>query len=482
MNLAMVASLVGLVCLGLGAFMLAPMAVSLIYKEAAWKAFLDGAFISFLTGGALFWLFREKSGKELHHKEGLAIVGLSWLASGLIGAIPFLPLRRLQKLHRRVFRDGQRFHHHRSQHPHQRGGGGQGGSLLEGADPLAGGHGLYRAVIGHPALGGGGRHAALQGRGPQPHPGQLQPRITDTASVLWKVYAIMTLAETVLLMLGGLDWFDAICQSFATLATGGFSTKNASIAGFNSAYVDWVVTVFMILAGINFSLHFWLFRRKWTVWWRDEECRFYLFMTLAATLIIAVVMYFQANESVHDSLRLAAFQTATILTTTGFATTDYTLWPPMAVSVLLILMFVGGSAGSTGGGPKIMRIMVILKRSFVDLKKVSHPRLVAPVKLNGRAVSRDIVGAIWAFMGLYLAIWLGVSLALAVMGLDVVHAFTASIACLGNIGPGMGQVGPAGNYAALPDTAKWLLSVTMIVGRLELYTILALFIPEFWRK
>ena len=482
MNLAMVSSLVGLVCLGLGACMLAPMGVCLIYGEAAWKAFMGGAFISLIVGGALFWLFREKSGKELHHKEGLAIVGLSWLAAGFMGAIPFYLSGDFKSFTDAFFETASGFTTTGASILTNVEASGKGVLFWRALTHWLGGMGfivLSLAIL--PLVGVGGMQL-YKAEVPSPTPDRLQPRITDTAGVLWKVYALMTLAETVLLMFGGLNWFDATCQSFATMATGGFSTKNASIAGFNSPYVDWVVAIFMILAGINFSLHFWLFRGKWNVWWKDEECRFYLWLTMVSTLIIAVVMYFQANESVHDALRLAVFQTATILTTTGFATTDYTLWPHMAISVLLVLMFVGGCAGSTGGGPKIMRIMVILKRSFADLKKVSHPRLVAPVKLNGHAVSRDIVGAIWAFMGLYLAIWLGVSLALAVMGLDVVHSFTASIACLGNIGPGMGQVGPAGNYAALPDAAKWLLSVAMIVGRLELYTILALFIPEFWRK
>ena len=199
------------------------------------------------------------------------------------------------------------------------------------------------------------------------------------------------------------------------------------------------------------------------------------------TLGSALALVIAAGMGYLDSLRLAAFQVATILTTTGFVTADYSLWPPLAVALLVALMFIGGSAGSTGGGPKCMRILVILKQSFTELRRLVHPRLVAPVKLGGRSVDRQIVDAVWAFMALYLATFLVVGIALAAMGVDFTTSFFASIACLGNIGPGLGEVGPVGNYANLPLAGKWLLSAAMIVGRLEVYTVLVLFLPEFWR-
>jgi trk system potassium uptake protein TrkH len=317
---------------------------------------------------------------------------------------------------------------------------------------------------------------------PSPIPDRLQPRIKDTAALLWWVYAAITAIETVLLLAGGMGLFDAVCHSFATMATGGFSTKNASIAGFHSVYIEWVITIFMVIAGINFTLHFQLFRRRWAAWRRDEEWHFYMALFVLFSLAAALGLWLAADMGFEEGLRLAAFQVATILTTTGFATADYSLWPPLCLALLIGLMFVGGSAGSTGGGPKCMRVLVVLKHSFNELLRVVHPRLVAPVKISQRTVDRQVVSSIWAFMGLYLATFLAAALLMAAMGIDVVTAFSASIACLGNIGPGLGQVGPAGNYAALPQAAKWLLSVVMIVGRLEIYTVLVLLAPEFWRR
>ncbi|MGD8562628.1 MAG: TrkH family potassium uptake protein [Desulfarculaceae bacterium] len=482
MGIAYIASLVGLLCLGLGICMLAPMAISLHFGEAAWTAFLAGAGIGIVVGASMFWLFRDKEAGGLNHRQGIAIVGLSWAAAGLLGGVPLFLSGDFLSFTDAVFESVSGFTT-------------TGASVLTNVEAAGKGVLFWRALT-HwlggmgfivlsiailPFVGVGGMQL-YKAEVPSPSPDRLQPRITDTAAVLWKVYAILTGAEVVLLMAGGLDWFDATCHAFATMATGGFSTKNASIAGFNSPYVEWVVTVFMVLAGINFSLHFHLFRRRWNAWWKDEEWRFYINLFGQCTLGVAVVLFFYQDAGVHESLRLAAFQTATILTTTGFATTDYSLWPPLALSFLVALMFVGGSAGSTGGGPKCMRVLVVLKRSYFELHRLVHPRLVAPVKIGGRVVERNVVGSIWAFMGLYLGSFLLGAMVLAGMGLDLTTAFSASIACLGNIGPGLGQVGPAGNYAGLPDIAKWLLSVEMIVGRLEIYTVLVLFLPEFWRR
>ena len=480
-GLAFVFSLVGLLSIGLGIFMLAPMAVGLIYGEANWTAFLGGAVISLVVGASLFWLFRDPSQRELNHRQGMAIVGLSWAAAGVLGGIPLYLSGDFVTVTDAIFESVSGFTT-------------TGASVLTSVEAASKGVLFWRALT-HwlggmgfivlsiailPFVGVGGMQL-YKAEVPSPTPDRLAPRITDTAGVLWKVYAGLTAAEVLFLMYGGMDWFEATCQAFATMATGGFSTRDASIAGFNSPYVDWVVTAFMFMAGINFSLHFFILRRRWNAWWRDEEWRFYAGLFLVSTLIIAFSLFFHMDEGVEGSLRQAAFQTATVLTTTGFATSDYAMWPPLAVAILVGLMFVGGSAGSTGGGPKCMRVLVMLKRSITELRRALHPRLVAPVKMGGRTVDRQVIGSIWAFMGLYLACFMVVGIVMAAMGLDIVSAFTASIACLGNIGPGLGQVGPAGNYAALPLAAKWVLSAAMIVGRLEIYTVLVLFMPEFWR-
>jgi len=482
LGLAYVLSLLGVLCMGTGLFMLLPLGVALLYGEAGWEAFAAGAFISLLLGAALFWLFRDKSDRELNHRQGLAIVGISWAAAGVLGGVPLYLSGDFLTFSDAVFESISGFTT-------------TGASVLtevEGVQKCVlfwralthwlGGMGfIVLSVAILPFVGVGGMQL-FKAEVPSPTPDRLAPRITDTASVLWKVYAALTAAEVALLMLGGLGWFDAVCQSFATMATGGFSTKNASIAGFGSSYVEVVVTIFMLLAGMNFTLHFQAFwRRRWSAWWRNEEWRTYIYLWAAASLVAALGLDWEAGATAWDAVRLSTFQAATVLTTTGFATTNYALWKPVAVGVLVILMFVGGSAGSTGGGPKVMRVMVVFKQVAAELKRLVHPRVVAPVRLEHHTIDRNIVASVWGFMGAYMACFIVVGLVLTVMGLDLVTSFSASIACLGNIGPGLGSVGPAGNYAHLPMAAKWLLSLAMIVGRLEVYTILVLFLPEFWR-
>jgi trk system potassium uptake protein TrkH len=468
--------------MGTGLFMLLPLGVALLYGEAGWRAFAAGTFISLLLGAALFWLFRDKTNRELNHRQGMAIVGISWAVAGVLGGVPLYLSGDFLTFSDAVFESISGFTT-------------TGASVLTNVEAAQkcvlfwralthwlGGMGfIVLSVAILPFVGVGGMQL-FKAEVPSPTPDRLAPRITDTASVLWKVYAALTAAEVALLMLGGLGWFDAVCQAFATMATGGFSTKNASIAGFGSSYVEVVVIIFMLLAGMNFTLHFQaLWRRRWSAWWRNEEWRTYLYLWAGASLVAALGLDWEAGATAWDAVRLSTFQAATILTTTGFATTDYALWKPVAVGVLVILMFVGGSAGSTGGGPKVMRVMVVFKQVGAELKRLVHPRVVAPVRLEHHTIDRSIVASVWGFMGAYIACFVLVGIVLTVMGLDLVTSFSASIACLGNIGPGLGSVGPAANYAHLPLAAKWLLSLAMIVGRLEVYTVLVLFLPEFWR-
>ncbi|MEW5911764.1 MAG: TrkH family potassium uptake protein [Thermodesulfobacteriota bacterium] len=482
MGLAYVVSLVGLLCLGTGLTMLAPMGVALLYSEPGWVAFAVASCVGVGLGAILFWLFRDPTQRELNHRQGMAVVGISWAAAGVLGGLPLYLTGDFVTFTDAVFESVSGFTT-------------TGASVLpnvEGAQKCVlfwralthwlGGMGfIVLSVAILPFVGVGGMQL-FKAEVPSPTPDRLAPRITDTASVLWKVYAAITAAEVLLLMAGGMGWFDAVCQSFATMATGGFSTKNASIAGFKSHYVEVVVTIFMILAGMNFTLHFQMFwQRQWRAWWRNQEWRFYMALWGGCALVIAGGLFFLAGRDAWESLRHAAFQSATILTTTGFATDDYSLWPPISLALLVGLMFVGGSAGSTGGGPKVMRVMVVLKQARAEFRRLIHPRVVAPVRLEGRSLERGVVSSVWGFMGLYMTCFLLTGVGLAVMGQDLVTSFSASIACLGNIGPGLGSVGPAAHYADLPALGKWLLSLAMIVGRLEVYTVLVLFLPEFWK-
>jgi trk system potassium uptake protein TrkH len=317
---------------------------------------------------------------------------------------------------------------------------------------------------------------------PSPVPDKLKPRIRDTAVILWKVYAIFTVAEILFLMVGGMDFFNALCHSLTTLPTGGFSTQNSSIAQYDNLYFDVVIILFMVLAGINFSLHYQLLRAKPLAFWKDPECRFFLGAVAVFTAIISWDCLGTVYDSVGQSIRYAAFQVASIITTTGFATYDYEQWPAMSQVILLLCMFLGASAGSTGGGMKILRIMLCFKFCYKELFSLVHPHAVTTIKLGGQNVSEDVMRSVLGFLALYMGLFGISALLLAAVGVDFVTALSAVAASIGNIGPGFGSVGPVENYAQIPCLGKWLLIWCMLLGRLEIYTMLILLVPEFWRK
>ena len=283
-------------------------------------------------------------------------------------------------------------------------------------------------------------------------------------------------------MLGGMDVFESVCHAFGTMGTGGFSTRNASIAAYDSAYIDAVITVFMLLAGINFALHFQMFRGRPLALWRDPEFRFFGALFLALTAVVALSVHESSYPSWADALRFASFQVASILSTTGYATADYELWMPLPQGLLLLCMFVGGCAGSTSGGIKCMRIMLLFKHAYRELFRLVHPRAVLSLKFGSRPVKDEVLAGVWGFFALFMLLFVLSGLALAALGVDLLTAFTAVAACIGNIGPGLGEVGPVDNYAAIPALGKWVLSFCMLLGRLEIYTVLVLFVPEFWKK
>jgi trk system potassium uptake protein TrkH len=305
--------------------------------------------------------------------------------------------------------------------------------------------------------------------------------VQETAKRLWVIYFLLTAAETFLLMLGGMSLYDAINHSFATLATGGFSTKQASIA-YYSPYIQYVIALFMFLAGMNFSLHYFSLKRRFNKVWDDEEFRFYTGFVLAVTLLLTVGLIIDQGLGLEQAFRDSLFTTLSIITTTGFVTADYEVWTTPLIFIVFMIMFTGGSAGSTGGGPKMVRLLLIIKNSLIELKRLLHPRALIPVRLNGQTVPSGIIFNILAFFVLYLLIFIIASLVMTALGLDFISAMGAVIATLGNIGPGFGQVGPTANYATLPDLGKWFLSFLMLLGRLELFTVLLLFTPAFWHK
>jgi trk system potassium uptake protein TrkH len=318
---------------------------------------------------------------------------------------------------------------------------------------------------------------------PGPIPEKITPRIQQTALYLWGVYAFLTVAETVLLLLGGMNLFESLTHTFGTVATGGFSPLNRSVGQYGSAYFDWIITVFMFLSGINFVLHYRLLRGHFRPLARDDEFRTYLWIVLFCIAVISADLLFRGNyDSIAEALRYSAFQVVSIITTTGFATADFELWPSFTQLILLLLMFAGACAGSTGGGMKILRLLILSRHTRAELKRVLHPHAVISVKVGGKVIDTRIQSSVTSFLILYVAVFIAGVFFMTSLGMDMESAMSGVAASLGNVGPGLGSLGPMDNYSAVPEAGKWLFSLLMLMGRLELYTVLLLFFPGTWRK
>ena len=435
--------------------------------------------IAVVAGGAAF--LSTSAPKDVTVREGYVIVTLAWAGMGAFGALPYLLTGTIDSVVPALFESVSGFTT-------------TGATVLTGLDTMAPGILFWRsltqwlggmgiivlAIAVLPFLGVGGMQL-LKAEVPGLAPERLRPRITQTAKLLWYVYLALTLLQIGLYIAGGMSGFDAVNHAFTTMSTGGFSTRDASLGAFPSPFIQWVTTVFMYLAGINFALHFkavsprrGVFHRAYT---KDSEWRFYTRVLLAATaLIVAVNLaagdYGMSLAGLEEALRDAAFQSASIMTTTGFASEDYALWVPPAQVMLFLLMFVGGMAGSTAGGVKTVRVLLLLKHTAIQLKKHLHPRAVLSARLGERAVGDDVLATVVGFVILY-SILVGAGLlVMSLLGMDLMTAIGLSAATVGNIGPGLGAAGPAGNYAWISDPALVVLSFLMIVGRLEIYTVL----------
>ncbi|MCX8110292.1 MAG: hypothetical protein N3D15_03465 [Syntrophorhabdaceae bacterium] len=331
-----------------------------------------------------------------------------------------------------------------------------------------------------PLLGVGG-FQLFKAEAPGPTKDKISPRISATAKLLWLVYLLFTVLQTTLLIFGGLSLFEALCITFGTLATGGYAPLNASIAAYPSQYVQYVIIFFMLLAGINFNLHYWALKGSPNSYFKNTEFRFFIGVIFLSTFVIIIVRFINGVDFSESLVRSSLFQTISIITTTGFITEDYERWPFAAQFILLLLMFIGGCASSTGGAIKNIRIYVLFIFIGNQLKRLFHPRGVFPVKVGDKAISEDIVSSVVAFIALYMLLFIAGVLVLTFLGENIDTSIGAVAATLGNVGPGIGNVGPVENFSHLPAIAKWFLSFLMLAGRLEIYTILVLFTPRFWR-
>jgi len=427
----------------------------------------------------LILVFRSKG--ELLLKDSFAIVVFGWLLASAFGALPFFLSGYIHSFADAFFETMSGFTT-------------TGATILVRVEDLPHGLLFWRSLT-HwlggmgiivlslailPMVGIGGAQL-YKAEIPGPAPDKIKPRIQQTAKNLWGVYVLLSGIETLLLLIGGLNLHESLCQTFGTMATGGFSTKTASIAGFHSLFVEAVVIAFMILAGTNFSLHYHSLRGKPLFYFKSEEFRFYLGIIAAFSVLLAANNFLAGTYKAGETIRHSIFQTVSITTTTGFTSADFGNWPSSAQLILLFLMFIGGCAGSTGGSIKILRVVIILKQGLVELKKLLHPKAVIPVRIDGRTIPPGVVMNILGFMFLYLGLLILSTLAMTMMGLDIITAFSSVTASLGNIGPGLGGVGPAANYHHIPLAGKWLLSFCMLAGRLEIYTVLVLFTWDYWK-
>ena len=480
MHIGSVIHVLSLLLMFLAGAMLLPVPFSLYYGDPDLVPILLSAGITVLFG--LVGYKASRFDRDLRPKEGFAIVTFGWLTFAVFGSLPFLLSGSIPSVTDAFFETMSGFTT-------------TGATILTNIEELPHGVLFWRSLthwIGGmgiivlslailPFLGVGGMQM-FRAEVPGPTADRLTPRIAQTAKILWGVYVAFTAVEAALLMLGGMNLFDALCHAFGTLATGGYSTKGASIGAYGSAYIDYVVIFFMLVAGTNFALHYRFIKGDWKVHLRNHEFLFFMSLVGLATFFISIDTYFNHYHSIFATLRNSLFQVVSILTTTGYGTADYEQWSFSSQFILFMLMFFGGCAGSTGGGIKMLRIHILLKSVFAEITRLLHPHAVVPVKVGGQTVPREVVANIVAFFIMFVMIYVVSVFVMSAMGLDMATSFGSVAATLGNIGPGLGSVGPADNYAHIPTPGKWYLTFLMLSGRLELYTVIILLSPSFWKK
>lgn len=481
-------NILGLLLIFIGIFMLIPAAIAFHYGDGDLVALLVSSGISVMFGFIAFYF--TKIPDEIRLKEGFAIVTFGWGAAALFGSLPFYISGAIPSIVDCFFETMSGFTT-------------TGASILTDIEIMPRGVLFWRSLT-HwlggmgiillslailPILGIGGMQL-YKAEVPGPTGDKLSPRVRETAKLLWYVYVIFTMVEMFLLWIGGMPLYDAACHTFGTMATGGFSTKNGSIGSYDSAYFDIVIIIFMIIAGTNFALHYKALRGDVKAYWRDQEFKFLIGIITVMTAIIFINVYLNNQADAARAAREAVFQVVSISTTTGYSTANWEEWNAVSQFILFTLMFVGGCAGSTGGSMKIVRIMLLLKYGFTELKKAIHPDAIIPIRFNGNPVPQEVINKILSFFLLFIGIFVVSTIIMAMimskMELDFMTAFMTAMgsvaASIGNIGPGLANVGTNHNYADVPVAGKILLSFLMLVGRLEIFTVLVLFHPAFWRK
>ncbi|WP_396637076.1 TrkH family potassium uptake protein [Maribacter sp. R77961] len=494
LNSRIIFHLMGLLLLCNGGFMLLAAVVSGIYKDGATLS-ITLASISTMFAGVFAMYYTRGHRKEVKQKEGYIIVTFGWIVMSISGMLPYIFSGAIPDITNAFFETISGYTT-------------TGASIMDDIESMPegilfwrslthwiGGMGIIVLAIAIlPLLGIGGMQL-FAAEAPGPSADKLHPRITDTAKRLWLIYVGYTVAETILLKLAGMSFFDAINHALATLSTGGFSTKNASLAHWNDQpLIQYIIILFMFLAGTNFVMSYFAFKGKVQKVLKDEELKFYCLFILLATVMAGLVIYFRANITeltpgypmvlgkAESSFRHALFQVIAVVTTTGFVSADFTAWTPFLTIFFFGLFFLGGSAGSTAGGIKVMRHLLIIKNGLLEFKRTLHTNAIIPVRYNNKTVKEHIVYNIIGFFVLYMLLFIIGALVLGFLGLDFESAIGGAASSLGNVGPALGSLNPVSNFNGLPDLAKWWCGFLMLAGRLELFTVLILLTPYFWKR
>ncbi|SET26940.1 trk system potassium uptake protein TrkH [Natronincola peptidivorans] len=480
MNYGIVLKVLGNLLLFEAVALLLPLAVGIYYKESSVLAFMYTILILIVLGGMMRKF--PSSSKQIKAREGLSIVAGGWIFVSFFGALPFVLDGSIPSMVDAFFETVSGLTT-------------TGATIINDIEVLPrsilfwrsfthwlGGMGilvLTLAVL--PALGVGG-FQIFKAESPGPVSDKLVPRMRNTATILYTAYLGITILEMILLLAGGLTLYESALHTFGTVGTGGFSTYNSSIGAYESSYVVMVIAIFMIASGVNFSLYYELYKKNFKEIYKNSELKLYLSIIAISVLLITLNLYGNVYDNIFETFKQAFFQVGSFITTTGYTTTNYEEWPGFSQSILFFLMFAGGSAGSTGGSIKIIRLLILLKLVIREISKILHPRAVIPIRINGKMISADVIAGVSSFFFLYLLLLMVGSLLISLEGIGLVSSISSVAATLGNIGPGFGFVGPTQTYSDFSVASKMLLSLMMLFGRLELYTIFILLMPAFWKE